>query len=119
MTVTCYRGTPSQQNGLGELDPRDDGFARLLGRWTRRVGFRPMIRWRGRPAAPVRSRPRYGARRAPCGRQPGVRRRPWACGVTGTSSPPGRQRSVSRRRAGSACFTALRSRVTGELSRGR
>ena len=42
MTVTSYRGTPSKQSDLGELDPRDDdGFARLLGQWTRQVPFWP------------------------------------------------------------------------------
>ena len=36
MTVTGYRGTPSQKTDLGVLDPRDDdGFARILGPWTR------------------------------------------------------------------------------------
>ncbi len=40
MIVTSYRGKPTQQADLGELDPRDDeGFARVLGPWTRRVPF--------------------------------------------------------------------------------
>ncbi len=35
---TSQRGRPSQQHDLGELDPRDDdGFARILGQWTRQV----------------------------------------------------------------------------------
>jgi hypothetical protein len=38
MSVTSYRGQPSQQRDLGELDPRDDEFARILGEWTRTVG---------------------------------------------------------------------------------
>jgi hypothetical protein len=51
MTVTSYRGHPSQKNDLGELDPRDsDGFARMLGQWTRQVPF-----WPGSQAAPVPS----------------------------------------------------------------
>jgi hypothetical protein len=42
MTVTSYRGQPSQKSDLGELDPRDDdGFARVLGQWTRQVPFFP------------------------------------------------------------------------------
>jgi hypothetical protein len=42
MTVTSSRGKPAQQNDLGELDPRDDdGFARVLGPWTRQVPFWP------------------------------------------------------------------------------
>jgi hypothetical protein len=40
--VTSYSGTPAQQSDLGELDPRDDdGFARILGQWTRQVPFWP------------------------------------------------------------------------------
>jgi hypothetical protein len=32
MTVTSYRGKPTRQTDLGELDPRDhDGCARILG----------------------------------------------------------------------------------------
>jgi hypothetical protein len=51
MTVTSYRGKPSQQIDLGELDPRDDdGFARMLGQWTRQVPF-----WPGSQAASVPS----------------------------------------------------------------
>lgn len=51
MTVTSYRGTPSHQSDLGELDPRDDdGFARLLGPWTRQVCFRPGDQVAGTPA---------------------------------------------------------------------
>jgi hypothetical protein len=42
MTVTSLRGTPAKQSDLGELDPRnDDGFARVLGHWTRQVAFWP------------------------------------------------------------------------------
>ena len=53
MTVTSYRGKPSQQTDLGELDPRDDdGFARILGQWTRQVPF-----WPGCQAASVPSSP--------------------------------------------------------------
>lgn len=53
MTVTSYRGQPSQQTDLGELDPRDDdGFARILGQWTRQVPF-----WPGCQAASVPSSP--------------------------------------------------------------
>jgi len=53
MTVTSYRGKPSQQTDLGELDPRDDdGFARILGQWTRQVPF-----WPGCQAASVLSSP--------------------------------------------------------------
>ena len=60
MTVTSYRGQPSQHYELGELDPRDDDrFARILGEWTRQAPF-----WLGGQAAPVRapfavSRARY------------------------------------------------------------
>jgi hypothetical protein len=50
MTVTSYRGTPARQSDLGQLDPRDDGFARLLGQWTRQVPF-----WPGNQAGPVLS----------------------------------------------------------------
>ena len=53
MTVTSYRGTPSKQSDLGQLDPRDDdGFARLLGQWTRQVPF-----WPGRQAGSVPTPP--------------------------------------------------------------
>ncbi len=53
MTVTSYRGKPTQQRDLGELDPRDDdGFARILGQWTRQVPF-----WPGSQAGPVPSSP--------------------------------------------------------------
>ena len=53
MTVTSYRGKPSQQTDLGELDPRDDdGFARILGQWTRQVPF-----WTGCQAPSVPSSP--------------------------------------------------------------
>jgi hypothetical protein len=53
MIVTSYRGQPSQQDDLGELDPRDDdGFARILRQWTRQVPF-----WPGRQAGPVPSSP--------------------------------------------------------------
>ncbi len=53
MTVISYRGTPAQQSDLGELDPRDDdGFARILGQWTRQVSF-----WPGSQAGPVPSSP--------------------------------------------------------------
>jgi hypothetical protein len=49
MIVTSYRGKPTQQTDLGELDPRDDdGFARVLGPWTRQVPF-----WAGSQAGPV------------------------------------------------------------------
>ena len=51
MTATTHCGRPSQQFNLGELDPRDDdGFARILGEWTRQVPF-----WPGSQAAPVPS----------------------------------------------------------------
>jgi hypothetical protein len=51
MTATNYRGKPPQQIDLGELDPRDDdGFARILGQWTRQVPF-----WPGSQAASVPS----------------------------------------------------------------
>ena len=53
MTVTTRRGYPSEQVNLGELDPRDDdGFARVLGEWTRQVPF-----WPGSQAAPMPSLP--------------------------------------------------------------
>ena len=53
MTVTSYRGEPSQQSDLGKLDPRDDdGFARVLGQWTRQVAF-----WPGSQAGSVPSSP--------------------------------------------------------------
>jgi hypothetical protein len=53
MTVTSYRGKPTEQGDLGELDPRDDdGFARILGQWTRQVPF-----WPGSQAGPVPSSP--------------------------------------------------------------
>jgi hypothetical protein len=49
MIVTSYRGKPTVQTDLGELDPRDDdGFARVLGPWTRQVPF-----WAGSQARPV------------------------------------------------------------------
>ncbi len=49
MIVTSYRGKPTVQTDLGELDPRDDdGFARVLGPWTRQVPF-----WAGSQAGPV------------------------------------------------------------------
>ena len=42
-----------QQTDLGELDPRDDdGFARVLGPWTRQVPF-----WPGSQAGPVPGTP--------------------------------------------------------------
>jgi hypothetical protein len=51
MTATSYRGQPTQQSDLGELDPRDDdGFARILGQWTRQVPF-----WPGNQSGPVPS----------------------------------------------------------------
>jgi hypothetical protein len=41
MIVTSSCGTPSQKIDLGELDPGDDdGFARILGEWTRLVPYR-------------------------------------------------------------------------------
>jgi hypothetical protein len=53
MTVTSYRGKPTVQTDLGELDPRDDdGFARVLGPWTRQVPF-----WAGSQAGPVPGTP--------------------------------------------------------------
>jgi hypothetical protein len=53
MTITSYRGKPTQQTDLGELDPRDDdGFARVLGPWTRQVPF-----WAGSQAGSVRGTP--------------------------------------------------------------
>jgi hypothetical protein len=53
MTVTSYRGTPSKQSDLGELDPRDDdGFARLLGQWTRQVPFWPRCQAASVPSSP-------------------------------------------------------------------
>jgi hypothetical protein len=53
MTATTHRGRPSEQVNLGELDPRDDdGFARVLGEWTRQVPF-----WPGSQAAPIPSSP--------------------------------------------------------------
>jgi hypothetical protein len=53
MTVASYRGKPTQQTELGELDPRDDdGFARLLGQWTRQVLF-----WPGNRAGSVPNSP--------------------------------------------------------------
>jgi hypothetical protein len=53
MIVTSYRGKPTVQTDLGELDPRDDnGFARLLGPWTRQVPF-----WAGAQAGPVTGTP--------------------------------------------------------------
>ena len=53
MTVTSYRSKPTQQSDLGELDPRDDdGFASILGQWTRQVPF-----WPGSQAGPVPSSP--------------------------------------------------------------
>jgi hypothetical protein len=53
MIVTSYRGKPTVQTDLGELDPRDDdGFARVLGPWTRRVPF-----WVGSQAGPVPGTP--------------------------------------------------------------
>jgi hypothetical protein len=53
MTVTSYRGKPTQQTDLGELDPRDDdGFARILGPWTRQVPF-----WAGSQAGPAAQQP--------------------------------------------------------------
>jgi hypothetical protein len=40
MTGTSRRGHPSQERDLGELDPLDDdGFAHVLGQWTRQVPF--------------------------------------------------------------------------------
>ncbi|HEX9623001.1 MAG TPA: hypothetical protein VF979_01375 [Streptosporangiaceae bacterium] len=48
MTGTSYRGTPTRQSDLGELDPRDDRFARILGQWTRQVPF-----WPGSQAGPA------------------------------------------------------------------
>jgi hypothetical protein len=49
MIVTSYRGKPTVQTDLGELDPRDDdGFVRVLGPWTRQVPF-----WAGSQAGPV------------------------------------------------------------------
>jgi hypothetical protein len=51
MTVTSYRGKPTQQTDLGEIDPRDDdGFARILGQWTLQVPF-----WPGGQGRPVPS----------------------------------------------------------------
>jgi len=51
MTITSYRVKPTQQSDLGELDPRDDdGFACILGEWTRQVSF-----WPGSQAGPVPS----------------------------------------------------------------
>ena len=53
MIVTSYRGKPTVQTDLGELDPRDDdGFARVLGPWTRQVPF-----WAGSHAGPVPGTP--------------------------------------------------------------
>jgi hypothetical protein len=53
MIVTSYRGKPTVQTDLGELDPRDDnGFARVLGPWTRQVPF-----WAGALAGPVTGTP--------------------------------------------------------------
>ena len=53
MIVTGYRGKPTKQTDLGELDPRDDdGFARVLGPWTRQVPF-----WAGSQAGPVPGTP--------------------------------------------------------------
>jgi hypothetical protein len=53
MIVTGYRGRPTQQTDLGELDPRDDdGFARVLGPWTRQVPF-----WAGSQTGPVPGTP--------------------------------------------------------------
>ena len=53
MIVTSYRGKPTEQTDLGELDPRDDdGFARVLGPWTRQVPF-----WPGSQAGPVPGTP--------------------------------------------------------------
>jgi hypothetical protein len=53
MTATTHRGYPSEQVNLGELDPRDDdGFARVLGEWTRLVPF-----WPGSQAGQVLSSP--------------------------------------------------------------
>jgi hypothetical protein len=53
MTVTSYRGKPGQKRDLGELDPRDDdGFARILGQWTRQVPF-----WPASQAGPVPGSP--------------------------------------------------------------
>ncbi|HEU5416406.1 MAG TPA: hypothetical protein VFV41_01860 [Streptosporangiaceae bacterium] len=53
MTATTHRGYPSEQVNLGDLDPRDDeGFARVLGEWTRQVPF-----WPGSQAAPIPSSP--------------------------------------------------------------
>ena len=53
MTVTSYRGKPTEQTDLGELDPRDDdGFARILGQWTRQVPFWPGSQAGPRPSSP-------------------------------------------------------------------
>jgi hypothetical protein len=53
MTVTSYRGKLTQQSDLGELDPRDDdGFARILGQWTRQVPFWPGNRTGSVPSSP-------------------------------------------------------------------
>lgn len=53
MTVTSYRGQPAQKSDLGELSPRDDdGFARILGEWTRQVPFWPGIQARSAPSLP-------------------------------------------------------------------
>ena len=53
MTVTSHRGKPTQQSDLGELDSRDDdGFARILGEWTRQVPF-----WHDNQAGSIPSSP--------------------------------------------------------------
>ena len=53
MTITSYRGKPSKQSDLGELDPRDDdGFARVLGQWIQQVPFWPGSQARADPSSP-------------------------------------------------------------------